>query len=207
MSLFYRFAYRFGFTPWERAATHPPAAEQIGAMFDREESGREPPYGRALDLGCGTGIWSVELAARGWQVTGIDIVPKAVRVARERARGAGVDVRVVQGDITRLQAAGVGSGFRLVWDFGTVHGLSQAQREAVGRAVTAVTAATAADATMLMLAWAPGRRGPLPRGVSRGDIEAAFPGWRVTSEEPFDTSGLPRPLRNVAPRCYRLRRN
>jgi hypothetical protein len=31
-----------------------------------------------------------------------------------------------------------------------------------------------------MIAWAPKRRGPLPRGVSRSEIEAAFPGWDVT---------------------------
>ncbi|MGH6915290.1 MAG: class I SAM-dependent methyltransferase, partial [Geminicoccales bacterium] len=88
MSLFFRIAYSVGFTPWEHAATHRPAAEHIAALFDREESERKSPYGRALDLGCGTGYWSVELASRGWQVTGIDIVPKAVRKARERAQKA-----------------------------------------------------------------------------------------------------------------------
>ncbi len=203
MSLFYKIAFRLGFTPWEQAATHPPAAEKISMLFDREESGRQPPYGHALDLGCGTGIWSVELASRGWQVTGIDIVPKAVRSARERARKAGVEVRFVEGDITALRAVGVGSGFRFVWDFGTVHGLTQTQREAVGREVSAVTAD---DATMLMMAWPPGRRGPLPRGASRGDIEAAFPGWKVITEDAFDAFGLPGPLGSVDQRFYRMRR-
>ena len=204
MSLFYKIAFRLGFTPWEQAATHPPAAEKISMLFDREESGRQPPYGHALDLGCGTGIWSVELASRGCQVTGIDIVPKAVRSARERAREAGVEVRFVEGDITALRAVGVGSGFRFVWDFGTVHGLTQKQREAVGREVSAVTAD---DATMLMMAWPPGRRGPLPRGASRGDIEAAFPGWKVISEDAFDAFGLPGPLGSVDQTFYRLRRD
>ncbi len=204
MSLFYKIAFQLGFAPWERAATHPPAAEKISMLFDREESGRQPPYGHALDLGCGTGIWSVELASRGWQVTGIDIVPKAVRSARERARKAGVEVRLVEGDITALRAVGVGSDFRFVWDFGTVHGLTQTQREAVGREVSAVTAD---DATMLMYAWAPGRRGPLPRGASRADIEAAFPGWKVINEDAFDASGLPGPLKSVDERFYRLRRD
>ncbi len=204
MSLFYKIAFWLGFTPWEQAATHPPAAEKISMLFDREESGRQPPYGHALDLGCGTGIWSVELASRGWQVTGIDIVPKAVRSARERARKAGVEVRLVEGDITALRAVGVSSDFRFVWDFGTVHGLTQTQQEAVGREVSAVTAD---DATMLMLAWAPGRRGPLPRGASRGDIEAAFPGWKVISEDAFDAFGLPGPLGSVDQRFYRLRRD
>ena len=43
MSLFYKIAFWLGFTPWEQAATHPPAAEKISMLFDREESGRQPP--------------------------------------------------------------------------------------------------------------------------------------------------------------------
>lgn len=203
MSLFYTMAYWLGFTPWEHAATHPPAARHIAALFEREERGRQPPYGRALDLGCGSGHWSVALAQRGWHVTGVDLVPKAVHAARERAREAGVDVQIVQGDVAALREAGVGSDFRLVWDFGTVHGLSQAQRQAVGREVSGLATD---DATILMIAWAPGRRGPLPRGASRREVEEAFAGWKVTDEEPFDATGLPGPLRNVDPRVYRLRR-
>ncbi|MCC2643940.1 MAG: Methyltransferase type 11 [Nitrospira sp.] len=41
-------------------------------MFDREERERQPPYGPALDLGCGTGMQAVELARRGWQVTAVE---------------------------------------------------------------------------------------------------------------------------------------
>src|SRR5688572_3821935 len=130
-AFFYKVVYRFGFTPWERLETFP-AARQITAMFDREESGRQPPYGPALDIGCGTGVWSVQLATRGWQVTGVDFIPRAVRAARERARVAGVEARFIHGDVTALKAADVGSGYRLVLDFGTVHGLDPAQRVAVG---------------------------------------------------------------------------
>jgi SAM-dependent methyltransferase len=202
MSLFYKITYWLGFTPWERMPNLP-VAEQVSAMLDREENGRQPPYGSALDLGCGSGIWSVDLAARGWEVTGIDIVPKALRTARERAREAGVEVRFVEGDVTALRAAGVGSGFRLVLDFGTVHGLTLEQREAVGREVSAVADD---DATLLMYAAAPGRRGPLPRGMSRGEIEAAYPRWTVIDEEAFDASGFPGAFEKAAPRWYRLRR-
>jgi SAM-dependent methyltransferase len=203
MSAFYKIAYQIGFTPWEHAATHPPAAEQIRSIFEAEEKGRNPPFGSALDVGCGTGIWSVHLAKRGWKVTGIDFVPKAVRAARERARKAGVAVRIVEGDVTELRAAAVGSGFRLIWDFGALHGLMPLQRAAASREVDAVAAA---DASVLILAWAPGKRGPLPRGASRNEIEADFPKWKVTDQIRFDATGLPRPLRNVDPQCYRLRR-
>lgn len=117
MSLWYKALYQFGLTPWEEDPTEGPAAEQISALLDREEDGREPPYGPALDLGCGSGIWSVNLAARGWRVTGIDIVPKAIRQARERAAAAGVEVRFVEGDVTALREAGGEPGFRFVLDF------------------------------------------------------------------------------------------
>ena len=113
-------------------------------------------------------------------------------------------MRFLHNDVTALQAAGIGSDFRLVLDFGTVHGLTQVQREAVGREVSAVAAA---DATVLMLAFAPGRRGPLPRGMSRADIEAAYPGWKIT-DEVAQNAELPWFLRKLSadPHWYRLRR-
>jgi len=203
VSLFYKVAYRLGFTPWEEASGDEETAAKVTEWFDREESGREPPYGRALDLGCGGGLWAIELARRGWEVVGVDMVPKALSTARERAHEAGVEVRLLQGDVPSLRAAGVGDGFRLVWDFGTVHGLTPAQRQAVGREVSAVAAP---DASVVMLAWTPGRRGPLPRGASRADIEKVYAGWKVTDEDAADVSGpnVPRPVRNAKPRWYRL---
>lgn len=203
MGLFYSLAYSVGFTPWEEAARHPAAAGQVAALLDREERERRPPYGRALDLGCGRGHWSLELARRGWQVTGVELVPRAARAARRRASAAAADVTIVEGDMTALTEAGVGSGFRLVWDFGALHGLTPEELRAVGRGVGEVAAE---DATALILAWSPGRRAPLPRGLSGEELEAAFAGWRVSDEEPFDATGLPRPLRNVGPRVFRLRR-
>ena len=202
MSLFYKLAYRLGITPWEEAADLPPAAQAIAALFDREQEGREPPYGRVLDLGCGSGYWAVDLARRGWEVVGVDIVPEALERARRRARDAGVEVELIEGDLTALRAMGIGSGFDLFWDFGSIHGLNAAQREAVGREVSAVAAP---GARALISAWKPGRRGPLPRGASRAEIEAAFPGWEIIDDQPFDATGLPRPLRGVEPRIYRLR--
>ena len=169
---FYKFAYRVGFTLWEGAAEQGPVAQQVSTWFAREESGREPPYGKALDLGCGTGRDSVDLATRGWQVTGIDIIPKAVIAARARAREAGVEAEFIQGDLTGLRTAGVGTGYRLLLDGGTIHGLNDTQREAVRREINEVAAP---GATLLLFAYAPARRGPTPRGMSLGDIEATFP--------------------------------
>jgi SAM-dependent methyltransferase len=202
MSLIYKILYQVGLTPWEGSAEQARTRDQISAMFDREEDGREPPYGPALDLGCGGGLWSIELARRGWKVTGVDLVPKALRIARERAQKAGVDVRFVQGDLAALRATEVGSGYRLLLDFGAVHGLKESQRHAAGREVTAVAAP---DATLLMLAFPPGRRGPLPRGMSQAEIEATYPGWKVTRGEALDAD-LPKiATKDGQPHWYRLK--
>jgi SAM-dependent methyltransferase len=203
MSLFYKFQYLVGMTPWERMPSLP-IGQQAVVLLDREERGREPPYGRALDLGCGTGFWSVRLAQRGWTVTGIDIVSKAVRAARARARKAGVEPLFVEGSVAALAAAGVGSGFRLILDFGVVHGLPPDQVRAVSREVTTVATE---HATLLMYAFSPGRRGPLPRGISREEIERAYGGWMITHEEAFDLTRAPLFVQKAHPHFYCLRRN
>jgi SAM-dependent methyltransferase len=198
----WKLAYAIGFHPWED--TDPPFASKLSELFDREESGRESPYGRALDLGTGSGIWGIQLAKRGWQVTGLDIVDRALRRARDRMQKAGVEMRLVHGDVTALRAAGIGSGFRLVLDTGTFHDLNSAQRAAMGQEVSAVAAS---DATVLLLVW-PKRRRPLIRGADRDEVEAAFPGWRVTDVEPshFRLPNLLELVLKPDEHWYRLRR-
>ena len=56
------------------------------------------PSGTALDMGCGAGQNSIWLAARGWDVTGIDIAPSAIDAATKAARVAGVDVNFLVAD-------------------------------------------------------------------------------------------------------------
>ena len=178
--------------------------EKIAELFANEESGREAPFGKALDLGTGSGIWGLELARRGWQVTGVDLVEKALRRARERVQEAGVEMRLVHGDVTALRESGVGSGYRLLLDTGTFHGLGDGEREAMGREVSAVAAP---DATVLLIAW-PRRRRPLIRGVSRAEIETAFPEWTVADAGPSHFE-VPKALELILrpdEHWYRLRR-
>lgn len=49
-----------------------------------------------LDLGCGTGSLSLLLAQRGHRVTGVDLSPNMVELARRKV--AGFDVQVLVGD-------------------------------------------------------------------------------------------------------------
>jgi SAM-dependent methyltransferase len=57
-----------------------------------------PPL-RVLDLPCGQGRHSIELARRGYDVTGVDLSEAMLAVARERATAASVTVRFLAGDM------------------------------------------------------------------------------------------------------------
>jgi 2-polyprenyl-3-methyl-5-hydroxy-6-metoxy-1,4-benzoquinol methylase len=47
---------------------------------------------RAIDFGCGPGLYTARLAGRGAQVTGIDFSPRSIQYAREQARTLGLDI-------------------------------------------------------------------------------------------------------------------
>ena len=58
-----------------------------------------------LDLACGTGAVAELAAARGADVTGIDLAPALIQTAEERAAGLGLDIDYRVGDCERLDIA------------------------------------------------------------------------------------------------------
>jgi S-adenosylmethionine-dependent methyltransferase len=66
----------------------------------RERRGGEPP--RVLDVGGGSGVWAVPLAAAGCVVTVVEPSPNALATLNTRAREAGVTINAVQGDTDSL---------------------------------------------------------------------------------------------------------
>ncbi len=61
---------------------------------------------RILDIGCGTGRHAIELAKRGYRVTGIDLSEALLDRAREKAAASGVSVDLRRHDARELPFAG-----------------------------------------------------------------------------------------------------
>ena len=57
---------------------------------------------RILDIGCGTGRHSIELACRGYNVTGIDLSKAQLARAREKMAEKSVDVDFIRMDAREL---------------------------------------------------------------------------------------------------------
>jgi cyclopropane fatty-acyl-phospholipid synthase-like methyltransferase len=57
---------------------------------------------RVLDLACGHGRIALELARRGYRVTGLDLSPRSLRFARESAERAGLEIDWIEADMREI---------------------------------------------------------------------------------------------------------
>ena len=78
-----------------------------------------PAGARVLDLGCGPGIWTRELARRGYAATGLDLTMAATAITRHSLELAGLAANVVEGDAERLPFAN--ASFDGVVSHGVIH--------------------------------------------------------------------------------------
>lgn len=170
----FRIFYRVGFTPWDGH----PLAQSVRDLVEGTGDTAALPAGSALELGCGTGDCSIYLAQHGWKVTAVDFVAKPLERARAKAGKAGAAVDFVQADVTRLSQAGIGANFELIVDNGCLHNMSDADRDAYVREISAVAAP---DARLLIVAFVPGGRVGV-RGVDHAEMERRFtPNWTLLS--------------------------
>lgn len=170
----FRIFYRIGFTPWDGH----PLAQSLRGLIEGTPDTPALPAGSALELGCGTGDTSIYLAQRGWKVTAVDFVTKALDKARAKAGAADASVDFVRADVTHLSHEGVGADFQLIVDNGCLHNMSDADRDAYVREVSAVAAP---DARLLIVAFRPGGRFGV-RGIEPAEMERRFtPAWTLLS--------------------------
>jgi SAM-dependent methyltransferase len=103
--------------PWDSGVSPPELLEFI----------ENHKAGRAIDIGCGTGTNVVTLARAGWDVTGVDFAPRAIRLARRKIEKSGVQAELFVGDATTLR--GINGPFDLALDLGCYHGITKEGRE------------------------------------------------------------------------------
>jgi SAM-dependent methyltransferase len=96
---------------------------------------------RVLEIGCGLGTDTINFARAGAHVTAVDLSPRSLDLARQRAHVYGLQDRVqfVEADAERLSETLAPSPYDLVYAFGVIHHsprperiLSQLRRHFVG---------------------------------------------------------------------------
>ncbi len=157
--------------PWEIGRAQPAL---VGA------ADRGLMAGHVLDVGCGTGEHALLAASRGLAATGVDVVPEAIRQARQKAAARRLDVRFEVGDARDLRA--LREVYDTVVDCGLLHVLGPPDE---ARYVAELREVLRPGGVVLVLCVSdrtPGDAGP--RRMSRADIDHAFAdGWTVESVE------------------------
>lgn len=74
---------------------------------------------KVLDIGCGAGTNSILLAKNDFDVTGVDISPAAIEIAKRRSKEAGVKIKFLVGNAYNLKF--LKGSFDFIFDRGCFH--------------------------------------------------------------------------------------
>jgi SAM-dependent methyltransferase len=188
-------------TPQSWDAAYLPAAEPAPWDIGRPQrafvrlADRGLLSGRLLDAGCGTGEHALLAATRGARALGVDISPRAIAKARDKAAERGLPTaRFEVGDVLNLGQLGM--TFDTIIDSGVFHVFDDEDR---GRYVASLASVLRPGGDCYLVCFSdrqPGDYGP--RRVRQDELRAAFAdGWAVTSieAETFDLNpGMPTPI-------------
>lgn len=176
-------AYRENNVPWDIGRPQP------AILRIAEWGGLVEPV---LDSGCGSGEHALLAASMGLEVKGVDVAQTAIERARAKARGRGLSVEFIVGDVLALDEIGrLEPPFRTVMDIGCFHTFANADRPLYASSLAAVTEPGSVLHLLCFSELTPGTDGP--RRVTQGEIMGTFSQeWDVESIEPdtFAVSNL-----------------
>lgn len=88
---------------WRQAI--PPEQTRLEAEFLAAEL-KLPPGGRVLDIPCGSGRHALEMASRGYRVTGLDVSHEQIEEARRLSAEAGLQIEWREADMKDFEGRG-----------------------------------------------------------------------------------------------------
>lgn len=161
---FWKWAYSSSPPPWDIGRPQPAFVELVS-------SGEIRP-GRVLDVGCGTGNNAIFLVKSGYAVVGVDIVPEAIQIARNRATEQNAKVDFLVSIALELHSHFKEEEFDDVIDSGFFHTLSDEERQTFSSQINRVLRR---GANYFMLCFSDKERGDWgPRRVSKNEIKQTF---------------------------------
>ena len=167
--------------PWDASYRDGPAPWDIGrpqpAVVRLTSEGAFA--GAVLDVGCGTGDNALHIASAGLSVVGVDVADTALRIARDRARGRGVEVEFTTADALRLDR--LDRTFDSVLDCGLLHTFDGDERL---RYVASLASTTRQDGTLYVLCFSDDEPETGPHPVTQDELVESFgsgSGWRIAA--------------------------
>ncbi len=109
----------------QKWAEAPAIAEKVMEIAELKEGDT------VLDAGCGVGRISVELAALGLDVTGVDIIQSELDTAKESAKDEGVELKLIKADLRtfKTEEHGISKKFDCAVDLYTSFGYCDTEEE------------------------------------------------------------------------------
>jgi SAM-dependent methyltransferase len=112
-------------TPFEEIPWNIEAPPEL--LVELVDSGKVQPC-KVIDLGCGAGNCAIYLAGRGFEVTGVDFSPAAIKIARENADRKGVKCSFFVADVIEGLDK-INQTWDFAYDWGLLHHIFPEQRQ------------------------------------------------------------------------------
>ncbi len=137
--------------------------------------------GDALDLGCGKGTDTRYLAEHGWNVTAIDMVPKAVAIAKRTCEDVSLHPEIFLGDVLDIASVVPHLPYQFILDNGCLFSLRLSQQNKV---LETITSWCVSPAMMLRfgLFTEESLKGTMPESWKTVWIDAGKPRYRIPGD-------------------------